>query len=74
MLSQILMTIHNIGSKKLLKCSCNARIDDEDEPYCPAQFLSYFSALEYVQIMIDSKKFKNAEIEIVARTTTYEVV
>ena len=47
---------------------------DEDEPYCPAQFLSYFAAQEYVQIMMVSKKFKNAKIEIVARTTTYEVM
>ena len=47
---------------------------DEDEPYCPAQFLSYFSAHEYVQIMAKDKKYKTAKIEIVARTTTYEVV
>ena len=47
---------------------------DEDEPYCPAQFLSYFSAREYAQTMMGSKKFKNAKIEVVSRTTTYEVM
>ena len=47
---------------------------DEDEPYCPAQFLSYFLAHEYIRIMIENKKYKTAKIEIVARTTTYEVM
>ena len=50
------------------------QLPDEDEPYCPSQFLSYFSAYEYVQIMMSNKKYKNAKIEIVARTTTYEVM
>ena len=50
------------------------QLPDEDEPYCPAQFLSYFAAQEYVQIMMGSKKFKNAKIEIIARTTTHEVM
>ena len=48
---------------------------DEDEPYCPYQFLSYFEAQEYIEKrMTHDKKFKTAEIEIVARTTTYEVM
>ena len=47
---------------------------DEDEPYCPAQFLSYFLAHEYIRIMIENKKYKTAKIEIVARTTIYEVM
>lgn len=50
------------------------QLPEESEPYCPAQFLSYFSAYEYVQIMAKDKKYKTAKIEIVARTTTYEVM
>lgn len=51
------------------------QFSDENEPYCPAQFLSYFEAQEYIEKrMTHDKKFKTAEIEIVARTTTYEVM
>ena len=48
---------------------------NDAEPYCPYQFSSYCEAQEYIEKrMTQDKKFKTAEIEIVARTTTYEVM